>query len=71
MAMELERRTKTLFVGTRSSFAPNIWGETTPVLLPNSKITVELSYAYYQGGMPAEPRPHLEPDLRVPLTSGQ
>lgn len=71
MAMELERRTKTLFAGTRSSFAPNIWGETAPILLPNSKVTAELSYAYYQGGMPGEPRPYLEPDLPVPLTSSQ
>jgi hypothetical protein len=71
MAMELERRTKTLFAGEHSAFAPNIWGETQPVLLPNSKVTAELSYAYYQGGMPDDPRSRLEMDLHVPLTSDQ
>ena len=70
-AMELERRTKTLFVGEPSGFAPNIWGEFAPVQLPNSKITVLLSYAYKLEGMPNTPRTHLAPDLHVPLTSNQ
>ncbi|HHP7239947.1 hypothetical protein [Longibacter sp.] len=71
LAMELERRTKTLFAGGPSGFAPNIWGETAPALLPNSKITVNLSYAYYEGGLPGDPRTHLTADLPVPLTMEQ
>jgi hypothetical protein len=71
MAMELERRTKTFFAGRPSGFAPNIWGETVPYQLPNSKIMAELSYAYHQGGMPDDPRPHLDVDLHVPMTSDQ
>ncbi len=70
-AMELERRTKTIFAGEPSGFAPNIWGEFAPVLLPNSKITVLLSYAYKLEGMPDTPRTYLAPDLHVPLTSNQ
>ena len=70
-AMELERRTKTIFAGEPSGFAPNIWGEFAPVLLPNSKITVLLSYAYKLEGMPDTPRTYLAPDLHVPLTSDQ
>ena len=70
-AMELERRTKTLFVGEPSGFAPNIWGEFAPVQLLNSKITVLLSYAYKLEGMPDTPRTYLAPDLHVPLTSDQ
>ncbi len=71
MTMELERRTKTIFAGDPSRFAPNIWGETAPILLPNSKITVDLSFAYYQASMPDDPRSHLGMDMQVPLTSDQ
>ena len=70
-AMKLEQRTKTLFAGQPSGFSPNIWGEIAPVLLPNSKIAVYTSYAYYQGGLPDTPRTYIEPDLRVPFTSRQ
>jgi hypothetical protein len=70
-AMQMERRTKTLFAGEESAFAPNIWGEVVTTMLPNSKITVRLSHNYHQAGMPETPRTHLEPDLHVPMTSDQ
>ena len=70
-AMKLEQRTKTLFAGQPSGFSPTIWGEISPVLLPNSKILIYTSYAYYQGGLPDTPRTFIEPDLRVPFTARQ
>lgn len=70
-AMQLERKTKAIFAGQPSGFAPNIWGENTVVELPNSGIVALTSYAYHQDGMPGDPRTHLEPDLRVPFTSDQ
>ena len=70
-ASALERRTKTLFAGEPGGFAPNQWGDTTPFLLPNSKVTGEVATRYWQGSLPGDPRPHIAPDLRVPLTSHQ
>lgn len=71
LAMELERRTKTLFVGEPGSFAPNVWGDTVPFLLPNSKLVGNVSYRYWQTGLPDSPRMQLTPDIQVPLTSDQ
>ncbi len=71
LAMELERRTKTLFVGEPGSFAPNMWGDTVPFLLPHSKLVGNVSYRYWQTGLPDDPRTRLNPDIRVPLTSDQ
>ncbi|WP_165142709.1 S41 family peptidase [Halalkalibaculum roseum] len=70
-AMQMERRTRTIFAGENSSFNPNIWGETVPARLPNSKIVVLLSHTMHQEGMPDTPRTYLEPDIKVPMTSGQ
>lgn len=70
-AMQLERKTKAIFAGQPSGFAPNIWGENTVVRLPNSEMVVLASYAYHQASLPGDPRTHLEPDLRVPFTSAQ
>jgi hypothetical protein len=71
LAMELERRTKAVFVGEPGSFAPNSWGDTVPFLLPNSKLVGNVSYRYWQTGLPGSPRTRLVPDIPVPLTSDQ
>lgn len=71
LAMELERRTKTAFVGEPGSFSPNMWGDTVPFLLPHSKLVGKVSYRYWQTGLPNSPRTQLVPDLRVSLTSNQ
>jgi hypothetical protein len=71
LAMELERRTKTVFVGEPGSFAPNSWGDIVPFLLPNSKLVGNVSYRYWQTGLPNSPRTRLVPDIPVPLTSDQ
>jgi hypothetical protein len=71
LAMELERKTKAIFAGQSSGFAPNIWGENSLIELPHSGLVGVASYAYYQAGMPEDPRAHLEPDLRVPFTAEQ
>jgi len=71
LAMELERRTKTVFVGEPGAFAPNMWGDTVPFVLPNSKLVGNVSYRYWQASLPDDPRTRLVPDIPVPLTSGQ
>jgi hypothetical protein len=70
-ATKLERKTKAIFAGQPSGFAPNIWGENTVTELPNSEIVALTSYAYHQSSLPDDPRVHLGPDLRVPFTSEQ
>ena len=70
-SMKLEQRSKTIFAGQNSGFSPNIWGEIVPVILPNTRIVVYLSYAYYEGGFPATGRYFIEPKLKVPYTSRQ
>jgi hypothetical protein len=69
--MELERRTKTVFVGEPGAFAPNMWGDTVPFLLPNSKLVGNVSYRYWQASLPDDRRTQLVPDIPVPLTSDQ
>lgn len=71
LAMELERRTKTICVGEPGGFAPNMWGDTVPVLLPHSKFVGNVSYRYWQTGLPDSPRTQLSPDISVPLTANQ
>ncbi len=71
LAMELERRTKTVFVGEPGAFAPNMWGNTVPFVLPKSKLVGNVSYRYWQASLPDDPRTHLVPDIPVPLTSDQ
>ena len=71
LAMELERKTKAIFAGQSSGFAPNIWGENSLFELPHSGMVGVASYAYYQAGMPEDPRTRLEPAVRVPFTSEQ
>jgi hypothetical protein len=71
LALELERRTKTIFVGEPGAFAPNMWGDTVPFVLPNSKLVGNVSYRYWQASLPDDPRTQLVPDIPVPLTSDQ
>ena len=71
LAMELERRTKAVFVGEPGGFAPNMWGDTVPVLLPHSKLVGAVSHRYWQTGLPNSPRTQLIPDVRVPMTADQ
>jgi tetratricopeptide (TPR) repeat protein len=63
LAMELERRSKAFFVGEPGSFAPNMWGDTVPVLLPHSKLVGNVSYRYWQTGLPDDPRTRLATDI--------
>ncbi|PQJ26794.1 hypothetical protein BSZ35_17825 [Salinibacter sp. 10B] len=71
LALELERRTKTIFVGEPGAFAPNMWGDTVPFVLPNSKLVGNVSYRYWQASLPDDPRTQLVPEIPVPFTSDQ
>ena len=70
-SMKMEQQTKTIFAGQNGGFAPNIWGEISGKVLPNTKIMVYLSFAYYQGGFPNSDRYYITPEINIPYTSDQ
>ena len=70
-SMKLEQQTKTIFAGQNGGFSPNIWGEISGKILPNTKIMVYLSFAYYQGGFPNIDRHFIQPEINIPFTSDQ
>ncbi|MGH2542889.1 MAG: hypothetical protein ACRDIB_08835, partial [Ardenticatenaceae bacterium] len=67
-ATALERRTKTLFAGEPTGGHPNTIGDNAPLVLPNSKIIVRLSWRYWQQSAPEDTRRSIYPDLPVGLT---
>lgn len=63
----LERRTRALFAGEPSGFAPNHYGDARDVLLPGSKLVARLASRFWQEDLPGVERAAIEPDLPLPL----
>jgi tetratricopeptide (TPR) repeat protein len=68
-ACALERRTRAIFVGETSGFAPNHYGDATWHVLPGSKMVVRIASRLWQEDLPGVERASLEPDLAVPFLS--
>jgi predicted GH43/DUF377 family glycosyl hydrolase len=68
-ATELENRTHTIFVGEPMGGSPNLYGDVVPVILPNSKIQINISDLYWQKSTPEDKRVTIEPDIPAPLSS--
>lgn len=68
-ATDLERTTHAIFVGEPTGGSPNLYGDTLPVQLPNSKLLVRVSARYWQGSTSDDKRPWLEPLISAPLSS--
>jgi hypothetical protein len=51
LAVDLERNTKTLFVGEPTGASPNHYGENADVTLPHSRITLTVSKWYWQSSV--------------------
>ena len=66
---EIEKRTDVLLVGEATGGAPNQYGDTASVQLPNSGYTAEVSTIYHQRSTADDPRLTHEPDIPVPTTS--
>ncbi len=66
---ELETYTDAVFVGEPTAGKPNSFGESRPIILPNSGITVRASMYYWQRGHPHDIRPWKGPELAAELTS--
>ena len=65
----LDTYTNATFVGEATSENVNFYGDTKPVLLPNSKLTAYLSWAWWQDKAPWENADALFPSLSVTLSS--
>lgn len=66
----IERSTRAIFVGEPSSSRPNFVGETTPVILPYSRIEGSISSRMHIDSFWGDERMWIAPHLPVELSSG-
>ena len=67
---ELEAQaTSVVFVGEPTAGSPNVYADVRPVNLTSSGIKVNVSSRYYDFASPNDPRPWIEPDIPVELSS--
>jgi hypothetical protein len=69
LAVDLERNTKTLFVGEPTGASPNHYGENADVTLPHSRITLTVSKWYWQSSVPYDKRSWIRPHIPVTASS--
>lgn len=67
---ELERYTRTLFVGEPTASRPNQYGDHAQIVLPNSRISVNVSTLWHQMNA-REPRRFTAPHIAAEMTSAQ
>lgn len=68
-AVALERRTKAIFAGERSGFAPSHYGDPVPMVFPGSRIVARVATRRWLEDLPGVRRESLEPELFVPFLS--
>lgn len=66
---ELEQSLHPIFVGEPTGEAPNLYGDTRPITLPNSKIQVDVSSKYWQKSTTGDKRLAVAPSISAPLSS--
>ncbi len=69
-ATEVERLSRPTFVGEPSGGSPNLYGDSQPTPLPASGLTLHVAGIYWEISTPDDPRITIEPQVPVPLTSG-
>jgi hypothetical protein len=69
LAVDLERNTKTLFVGEPTGASPNHYGETFHITLPHSAISLSIAILYWQSSTPDDKRKWIEPQIPVQMSS--
>src|SRR5579862_1780452 len=67
-ANRMKLDTNTLFVGEPTGSSPNMYGDNAPVVLPNSKLSMRLSFVWWQDMDPRDVRIWQAPDLSTELT---
>jgi len=66
---EVEQSLHPIFVGEPTGEAPNLYGDVRPIVLPHSKIQVDVSSLYWQKSTADDTRRAIEPSIAVPLSS--
>jgi hypothetical protein len=69
LAVDLERHTRTLFVGEPTGTSPNMYGETGTITLPNSRLTIYVSELHWVYSDPRDRRPWIAPNICAELAS--
>ena len=69
LAVELEQRTRVLFVGEPTGARPNQFGENADIVLRHSGLRATASALFWQNSFPADDRPWIAPDLPARLSS--
>lgn len=69
LADDLEKHTKTLFVGEPTGASPNMYGDAEKIVLPHSGLEVWASTLHWVYTEPRDSRPWLAPDLPAELAS--
>lgn len=70
LAVDLEARTRALFVGEPTGARPNGFGENVHVDLPQSGLRVSISGLFWQNSLPVDNRDWIAPDIPARLSSG-
>ncbi len=63
LADDLEKHTKTLFVGEPTGASPNMYGDAEKIVLPNSGLEVWASALHWVYSEPRDNRPWIAPDI--------
>ena len=66
---DLEEYTDAVFVGEPTAGKPNSYGDSRPITLPNSGVTVRASIYFWQQGHPLDARRWKGPEVAAELTS--
>lgn len=66
---DVEQKTNAIIAGEPMGGSPNLYGDTRPVTLPHSKLTVNISARTWIKSAPDDPRLTIEPELPVELSS--
>jgi hypothetical protein len=66
---DLEKHTKTLFVGEPTGASPNMYGDAEKIVLPHSGLEVWASALHWVYSEPRDSRPWIAPDIPAALAS--
>src|SRR3954469_731590 len=66
---DLEKHTKTLFVGEPTGASPNMYGDAEKIVLPNSALEIWASALHWVYSEPRDNRPWIAPDIPAALAS--
>ncbi len=68
-ATELEKSVRPIFVGAPTGEPPNLYADARPVILPNSKIQINVSSHFIAKSTPDDTRLAIEPTIATPFSS--